>query len=1079
MRASKQRRVPSALLRPALWICTCNLLAGSLAAQCANPTQVPNGTYTSGDHSQVDNNALSASSFSVSQGATATFAAGSCIHLGPGFRANAVGATVPTTFHAWVDTAPTAVSVVPSSPPQNPPLTQSFTWTVSSPAGQSNLSHVFALFNTTSSSTANACYIHYDASTNLVYLADNASTTWLGGFAPSSSGSIGNSQCTIAGTNSSPNPTTSSAQLGLTLNVTFNAVSFSGTKNEYLYALDGSGASTGWQQMGTWTVPAPPAPDFTLTAVTDLYYVQTGVMSYPSYSLTITPQNGFNSPASFSMSWPMYGCGYPTFSPAIVMGPPWTTTVSMQCYETLPNTYWTQLTAWGGGKSHSLNLYLQVAQNPYSFLTTSVSLVGGGYISPGSGWYSTGSYVTITATPASGHQFSAFSGVDSSNGSTGYVTMNGNRYVTAIFTQAAVTQTITSVPSGRSLTVDGAACTAPCVRQWQAGSNHTISAANQSGGTGTQYSFSSWSDGGASTHTITAPSSSATYTATFATQYLLTTSAATGGSISPAPPGAWCNAGAQVQVSATANSGYQFSGFSGALTGTTTPQWVTLSGPSAVSANFTSLTAPDFTITVSPPQSMPSGQLVTAIPVTITPLNGFSSPVNFTWTNTATWPTDLTASFTQNPAIGATNVSIGSSERTPSGHYSLQFSAAAAGNTHNAELEIPVPDIEIWYSYGLVALDTGDVYAYFATWVTGADAAGARSQVQAARLSLNGSQILPTTNAAIAYGSDPSFLPTNPFVLSNVGFGTYGFDFYYAQDWCCWVTQDGTRWPWFQSLRQVDSVTYPAPSISSLAPSYASPGATLDLTINGSGLGIADADVNLYRGITSVNIYGSGCPSTCGITATVRPVSVGDVPSGGPPPAASSTQASITVSATAQSGTYQISVTAFGVESNRVNFVVGDSTPVINYITQQTLQSGQQGSVSIYGSNFGTGCSNVACTGASISVCRSSDSSCGSSDVVPVSVTYWSDTQIDATLSAGPSASGSYDVQVTSAGAAGLGFSPTPAQTTSSQSNRKSIAVNSNPNVSLRVTSNGSTLSASTARISRLTQQCPRSLLPS
>lgn len=395
MRASKQRWAPSAMVRPALWFCACNLLAAAMSAQCTNPTQVPNGTYTTGDHSQVDNNALSASSFGVSTAATATFAAGNCIHLGTGFRANAVGATVPTTFHAWVDIAPTPISVVPSSPPQNPPLTQSFTWTVSSPAGRSNLSHVFALFNSTSL-TANACYIHYDASSNLVYLADNASGTWLGGFAPSGTGSIGNSQCTIAGTNSSPNPTSSGTQLGLALNVTFNATTFSGNKNEYMYALDGSGVSTGWQQMGTWTVPAPPAPDFTLTAVNDSYYVQTQVMSYPTYALAITPQNGFNSPVSFSISWPMYGCGYPSYNPSVVTGSPWTTTVSMQCYETLQNGYWTQVTASGGGKSHSVNLFLYVAASPLSIMTAtlpngalgtyySVSLVASG---GGSTYYS-------------------------------------------------------------------------------------------------------------------------------------------------------------------------------------------------------------------------------------------------------------------------------------------------------------------------------------------------------------------------------------------------------------------------------------------------------------------------------------------------------------------------------------------------------------------------------------------------------------------------------------------------------------------------------------------------------------------
>ncbi len=396
MRASKSRRVLSVLVRPVRWFCACNLLAAAMSAQCTNPTQVPDGTYTSGDHSQVDNNALLASNFAVSGGATATFSAGNCIHLAPGFRANAVGATVPTTFHAWVDIAPTAVSVVPSSPPPNPPLSQSFTWTVSSPAGHSNLSHVFALFSTTSSSTANACYIHYDASSNLVYLADDTSTTWLGGFVPSSSGSIGNSQCTIAGTNSSPNPTSSGTQLGLTLNVTFDAASFSGNKNEYLYALDGSGVSTGWQQMGTWTVPAPPAPDFTLTAVSDSYYVQTGVYSYPSYTLIITPQNGFNSPVSFSVSWPLYDCGYPSYNPGLVTGPPWTTTVSMQCYETLQNGYWTQATASGGGQSHTLNLYLYVAQGQQYFLTTAVSPSGTGSVSPGSGWYNSGSYVMIS-----------------------------------------------------------------------------------------------------------------------------------------------------------------------------------------------------------------------------------------------------------------------------------------------------------------------------------------------------------------------------------------------------------------------------------------------------------------------------------------------------------------------------------------------------------------------------------------------------------------------------------------------------------------------------------------------------------
>ena len=151
---------------------------------------------------------------------------------------------------------------------------------------------------------------------------------------------------------------------------------------------------------------------------------------------------------------------------------------------------------------------------------------------------------------------------------------------------STVTVTVTSSPSSLSLSVDSANCTAPCTFQWTPGSNHTIavSTSPQSGGTGTQYIYASWSDSGAESHSVTVPSSSITYTANFTTQYYLTTSAGTGGSISPAS--AWENSGAVVSVNAAANSGYAFSGFSGALTGTTTPQNLTMSAAESVAANF-------------------------------------------------------------------------------------------------------------------------------------------------------------------------------------------------------------------------------------------------------------------------------------------------------------------------------------------------------------------------------------------------------------------------------------------------------------------------------------------------------------
>jgi uncharacterized repeat protein (TIGR02543 family) len=74
---------------------------------------------------------------------------------------------------------------------------------------------------------------------------------------------------------------------------------------------------------------------------------------------------------------------------------------------------------------------------------------------------------------------------------------------------------------------------------------------------------------------------------TIASQYQLTTLVSpntTEGSILPAT-GSF-NAGSVVAVSATANTGYVFTGFTGALSGTTTPQNVTMNAAQTVTANF-------------------------------------------------------------------------------------------------------------------------------------------------------------------------------------------------------------------------------------------------------------------------------------------------------------------------------------------------------------------------------------------------------------------------------------------------------------------------------------------------------------
>ena len=152
----------------------------------------------------------------------------------------------------------------------------------------------------------------------------------------------------------------------------------------------------------------------------------------------------------------------------------------------------------------------------------------------------------------------------------------------------AVSIAVTSVPAGLTVTVDGAVCTTPCAAaQWTPGTVHTIAAANQSGAAGTQYLFSSWSDNGAASHSVTAPASATTYTASFTTQYFLTTAASPSSEGSISPVSGWVNAGTVVSIGATPASGDQFTGFTGALSGATTPQNLTMNAPASVTANFT------------------------------------------------------------------------------------------------------------------------------------------------------------------------------------------------------------------------------------------------------------------------------------------------------------------------------------------------------------------------------------------------------------------------------------------------------------------------------------------------------------
>ena len=143
-------------------------------------------------------------------------------------------------------------------------------------------------------------------------------------------------------------------------------------------------------------------------------------------------------------------------------------------------------------------------------------------------------------------------------------------------------------PAGHSFLVDGVSYTNSQSFTWVQGSPHTLAATSpQNIGAGVQDIWTSWSDGGALSHTVS-PLGSNTYTANFKTQYYLTTSASPGGSVTPGS--GWVDSGLSVLLTATPLAGSTFTNWTGTGTGSysgpNNPVSITMNGPITETAGF-------------------------------------------------------------------------------------------------------------------------------------------------------------------------------------------------------------------------------------------------------------------------------------------------------------------------------------------------------------------------------------------------------------------------------------------------------------------------------------------------------------
>ncbi|MDB6019278.1 MAG: Pectate lyase superfamily protein, partial [Pedosphaera sp.] len=254
-------------------------------------------------------------------------------------------------------------------------------------------------------------------------------------------------------------------------------------------------------------------------------------------------------------------------------------------------------TSWsdGGALSHTVS---PVADTIYTanfatqyYLTMNAGT--GGSISPSNGWFNSGSTVSLSATPTAGYSFTnwAGSGSGSYSGTSNQVSiaMNGPIGETASFFSPLATNISVLVQanlSGHSFSVDGVTYTNSKTFIWTQGSAHALAATSpQNTGAGVQDAWTSWSDGGALSHSIS-PMADITYTINFTTQYNLTMNAGTGGSVSPGS--GWFNSGSTVILTATPAAGFAFLGWagSGSYSGTSNPVSITMNGPIGETASF-------------------------------------------------------------------------------------------------------------------------------------------------------------------------------------------------------------------------------------------------------------------------------------------------------------------------------------------------------------------------------------------------------------------------------------------------------------------------------------------------------------
>ena len=391
------------------------------------------------------------------------------------------------TWTAYTAGPPTNLSVTPSST-GSPVASQTFSFTTRSPNGAGYLSWSQIIINYDVDAGA-GCLIQFSWDGSTMGLMNDQGTAWVGGGYVGQALWLENSQCRVYLGSASISPS-AGYQRTLTVSIEFKAA-FIGPQKIFMWTQDWGGMVSPWQQLGTWTAFAAQSCAPVQVSVNP----DTGgapVDTYQAFTYRASSCNGH---------------GYiPTLRGLLTSNP-------------IVNGY-----VSGGSPSchvqyfHGNHAFVLITDNGqgwvgWAYEGSTVAFENGQCRLNMPGTLGVGSANNLDVTFNLSFK-AAFTGVkdndmlavDRANQSPLWQ-KKGTWTVTA-------PQTITTMPSGLSLTVDGSTCTSPCTFQWTQGTSHTIVATSPQLLGNTNYWFSYWSDGGTQSHTIVAPAAGATFTAT-------------------------------------------------------------------------------------------------------------------------------------------------------------------------------------------------------------------------------------------------------------------------------------------------------------------------------------------------------------------------------------------------------------------------------------------------------------------------------------------------------------------------------------------------------------------------------------